>query len=293
MMMWQQDILIKKKALSMQRHNLFMFVFLVGLINAMVRPMRVHITEFGFYDSLISGFGISFIVWFAVYCSFDLLRKASVEPVNYKNFIAVFIVMVAMIIPSAFISWIILSLFAVYCGFFVFKSGTIERNASLIMLAIALRVPVSDICLKLFADVLLQFDAAATLSLTGLIATDITRQGNIIIGQNGHELLIMTGCASFTNISLALLLWFTVVRTQVLHWQHYLSFYIIPLGMIVMGINIVRLAMMSLSREHYYFYHEGLGADIVNVLILVVALGTALLSVYLEKRKCREAQHVA
>ena len=58
----------------MPRNNLFMLIFAFGLANAMIRPIREHVTEFGAVDSLISGFGISFIVWFAVYCSFDLMR---------------------------------------------------------------------------------------------------------------------------------------------------------------------------------------------------------------------------
>lgn len=277
----------------MSRLNLFSLVFAFGLINAMIRPIRAHVLEFGFIDSLIGGFGISFIVWFAVYCSFDLLRKCSSQEATRNDWVVAFAAMILFAIPSAFISWIVLSFFAAYCGFFVYQSGTIGRNAALIMLAVALRVPVSDICLKLSADALLQFDAMATLSLLQLIESEAVRQGNIVIGSGGHELLIMTGCASFTNISLALLLWFTVVRTQVMRWRSALTFTIIPLTVLVMGINITRLAMMARSQEEYFFYHDGFGADLVNALILLVALGMALLSIHFEKRKSKEVTYAA
>ena len=277
----------------MSRCNLFIFIFSCGLINAMIRPIRENILEFGFIDSLVSGFGISFIVWFAIYCSFDLLYKLSHEKANRHDWILAFITIVILLIPSAIISWLALSFFASYCGFFVFKSGDIARNGSLIMLAIALRVPVSDIFLKLSADLLLQFDAMATLTLLHFIDPDAVRQGNIVIGTAGHELLIMTGCASFTNISLALLLWFTVVRTQIQFWHSRLTLYILPLTFIVMGINITRLTMMARCQEEYFFYHDGLGADIINALILLVALSIALLSIYLEKRKNKKVTYVA
>ncbi len=277
----------------MPRLKLFSIVFAVGLINAMIRPIREHVTDFGFFDSLVGGFGISFIVWFAIYCSFDFLRKYPDQDANRKDWSLAFFTMLLLLIPSAFLSWIALSFFAGYCGFFIFQSGTAGRNACLIMLAVALRVPVSDICLKLSADALLQFDAMATLSLLNMIDPTSVRQGNIIIGSSGHELLIMTGCASFTNISLALLLWFTVVRTQILRWQPVLTLYIIPLSALVMGINIVRLSMMTLSQEQYFFYHDGLGADIINALILLGTLGIALLSIYFEKHRDRETVYVA
>lgn len=277
----------------MPRLKLFSIVFALGLINAMIRPVREHIIEFGFVDSLIGGFGISFIVWFGIYCSFDLLRKYADQKASRNDWVMAFITMVLLLIPSASMSWIALSVFAGYCGFFVFQSATFGRNSCLIMLAIALRVPVSDICLKLSADALLQFDAMATLSLLSMVSPEAIRQGNIIIGAGGHELLIMTGCASFTNISLALLLWFTVVRTQILRYRAALTFYIVPLTIIVMGINIIRLSLMTLSQEQYFFYHEGLGAEIINALILLVALGMAFLSVYFEKRKYGGKAYVA
>ena len=277
----------------MPRLNLFSFVFIFGLINAMIRPIREHILEFGFIDSFLGGFGISFIVWFAIYCSFDLLSKSSTKPASRNDWVMAFVIMILFAIPSAFMSWLALSLFAAYYGFFVFQAGSIARNGAFIMLAVALRVPVSDIFLKLSADALLQFDAMATLFLLHLMEPEAVRQGNIVIGAGGHELLIMTGCASFTNISLALLLWFTVVRTKIRRWRGAFSLTIIQLIMLVMGINILRLAMMARSQEEYFFYHDGLGADIVNALILLVALGMALLSVYFENRKDKEAVYVA
>lgn len=276
----------------MLRSNLFCLVFGFGLINAMIRPVRDHVMEFGFAESLIEGLGISFIVWFAIYCSFDLLRKCSGQEATSKDWEFSLFAMLLLLIPSAFLSWGALAFFAAYCSFVAFRRGTIGRNASLIMLVVALRVPVSDICLKLSADALLQFDAMATVTLLSLIENEAVRAGNIVIGSGGHELLIMTGCASFTNISLALLLWFTVVRTQIMRWRGSLALYVLPLIVIVMGVNIIRLSLMTLSQEQYFFYHDGMGADVVNVLILLIALGMAFLSVCLEGNKDKEAAYV-
>ena len=277
----------------MSRHNLYVIVFLFGLTNAMIRPIRENILELGFFQSLLNGFGISFIVWFAIYCCFDLLFKCKNRTSNTSDWTAAFIALCSFFVPSAFMSWLMLACYASYCAFISLKKGNRSRNACLIMLAISMRVPISDVCLKLSANSLLQFDAMATLSLLQFLQADVIRQGNIIIGSEGHELLIMTGCASFTNISLALLLWFTIVRSNVRHWSHNLSFYIVPLTILVMGINISRLAMMASSKEDYFFYHDGLGADIINACILKTSLGIALLTIGFDKSRNKECRYAS
>ncbi len=253
----------------------------------MASPAQKHITDHGIVNSITNGLGNSFIVWFSIYCSYHLLRHCPNIPAKRADWFMAFIVVMTFLIPSALTSWIALSLFSLYCGFIVFKQGSYGRNSCLIMLAISLRVPVSDICLKLFSGALLEFDAATTLYFLHIIGFQSIREGNIIIGPGGHELFIMTGCASFTNISLALLLWFSLVRSKILRWRAYLSLYIIPLVLFVMTINMARLSMMAISREQYFFYHDGIGADIVNGVILLSALVFAFLSIWHEKKKYR------
>ena len=272
----------------MSKANLFGLVFAIGLVNAMIRPIREHMYDTGVINALLDGGGISFIVWFAIYCSFDLLLRSHPQVSQRKDWVAAFSAMFLFMIPSAFVSWIVLAVFAGYCSFVSLKPKTFARNAALVMLAVSLRVPVSDVCLKLTADVFLKFDAMATQLFAGLINPLIGREGNIIIGPEGHELFIMTGCASFTNISLALLLWFTVLRTQVLVWKRYFTLYIGPLIAVVISINIWRLSMMAFSKEYYLFYHDGLGADIVNASILLSALSIALASIYFENHRLKE-----
>lgn len=275
----------------MPRHNLFTIVFFFGLANAMIRPVKEHINEFGWLDSAISGFGVSFIVWFAIYCAFDMLyKKQPRNSASATDWCMAAMALTLCILPSAMISWLALASFSIYCAFYVYARATPERNGALILLAVALRVPISDLFLKLSSDALLQFDAMATLTMLRLIDPAAIRIGNIVVGSSGHELLIMTGCASFTNVSLALLLWFTILRTQLLHWSRTITLSLIPLVVAVVAVNIGRLTMMARSQEAYFFYHDGLGADIINAAILLIALAIAALCVVFEKRR---AAHVA
>jgi hypothetical protein len=275
----------------LSRTVIFRLIFIIGLANAMARPILKDVNDIGFVDSLMSGFGISFIVWFAAYCSIDLLHQKKADPLSPLDIFVTFLILILLCIPSTIASWLVLAGFAAYCSFFVTKPHTKMRNASFIMLALSLRVPVSDVFLKLSADSLLQFDAFATLSVVQLIDESILRHGNILVGPQGHELLIMTGCASFTNISLAILLWFAVVRSYSLKWTASLNLHIIPLCIFVMGLNIFRLSMMSLSIEKYHFYHDELGADIINSAILVVALILSIISVHIANKSGRRAIH--
>jgi len=257
------------------------FIFIMGLTNAMIRPILLHIEEFGFLHSAINGFGISFIVWFAVYCGLHLLYQDKGSTMATSPDIAIGIItLVLLCLPSSLLSWIFLSCFAAYCSVFMPFQTTAPRHACAIILAVSLRIPISELCLRLSADTFLQFDAVATQTLLQFLDPEIIRQGNILIGSSGHELLIMTGCASFTNISLALLLWFTIVRSKITIWKHSFNLYIAPLCILVMGINIFRLSMMTLSVDLYHFYHDELGADITNVAILLIALLTALTTLH-------------
>lgn len=267
------------------RSYIITFIFLIGLSNAMIRPIIEHTNEFGIYSGLLNGFGISFIVWFAIYCCIDMLSGRHGEILNTRDLIMITMTLIGLCIPSAFISWVVLSFFAGYCSICMGTHGSNIRNASFIMMALALRVPISDICLKLSADAFLQFDTMATLSIIQNIDPSITRQGNILIGPQGHELLIMTGCASFTNISLALLLWFTIMRTYITQWRPHLNLYIIPLCVLVMGLNIFRLSMMSLSVDLYHFYHDELGADIINFAMVLLTLAISFGAIFVEKNK--------
>ncbi len=268
----------------MLRRDLFSFVFIAALLNAMIRPMREHIAEFGIWEGSINGFGISFIVWFAIFCSLDLLRKSSAKAFTHYDSIIAVVAMTMLVIPSAFVSWLALAFFSIYCAFFANKNAPLGRNASLIMTAVSMRIPISDICLKISADALLKFDALATLSFLKMLGIQASRQGNIIIGAEGHELLIMTGCASFTNISLALLLWFTILRANIKTWHSGLTLCVAPLIALVVGINVFRLSMMARSKELYFFYHDGLGADIISALILLTSIAMALLCLSFERR---------
>ena len=69
------------------------------------------------------------------------------------------------------------------------------------------------------------------------------------------------------------------MRAQIVRWRQSFALYIIPLIVVVMGINIMRLSLMARSREAYFFYHDGLGADIINAIILLVAMGIALIPI--------------
>ncbi|WP_343563418.1 archaeosortase/exosortase family protein [Kiloniella sp. b19] len=280
--------------LTVIRHrDLFLLVLSFGLANAMLRPILESIEEFSFYSALWQGFGISFIVWFAVHVVYEQLLKSSSAPADTTSLAVSFLTLLLFLFPSSMMAWIGLGFYCFYYSFLIpalkDPDHRIFRNAVLIAMALSFRVPVSDILLKISADFFLRFDALATELLLQLYGLNTERKGNIVNIEGGHELLIMTGCASFTNISLSLLLWFTIVRSQNDYWKNSHYLFLGLLALVVFLINLVRLSLMTLSKEDYFFYHDGTGADIVDALIVVSSIVLAFACVFQTKREVHNA----
>lgn len=269
----------------MLRPDLFANIFFIGLANSMIRPILKNINDIGFIESITTGFGISFIIWFSIFSSLFLIQNSNEKKATRNDFLFSFIALVLFMIPSSYISWITLSVYSLYTIFATRLDSYKLRNACLIMLAVSARTPLSDICLKIFSDSLLKFDAIVTHFSSKMFNPSITRHGNILVTDSNHELLIMTGCASFTNISLAILLWFTIIRSNVFKWQKHYNLYILPLCLSVMGLNIFRLSMMSFSKDLYFYYHDGLGANIINACILIVSILFAFICIHTPSKK--------
>lgn len=272
--------------------TLFAIVLSFGLANAMLRPMSEQIKEFGFYAALWQGFGISFIVWFAIHSIYEQLYRVTSSRADLISLLVGGVTLLFFMLPSSMVAWVALGLYCCYYAFFVPElkrpKQRVFRSASLIALALAFRVPLSDTLLKISADFLLRFDAFATEKLLAFSGFTASRTGNIVRVDGEHDLLVMTGCASFTNISLALLLWFTLVRAQGPAWKNSNYLVLGLLAVLVLMMNLVRLSLMTLSRENYFFYHEGTGADIIDALIVFVAIALAFVCILPPKETKRE-----
>jgi hypothetical protein len=116
-------------------------------------------------------------------------------------------------------------------------------------------------------------------SLVGwLLGTE--RIGNMVrFANDGGYLVILRGCSSLANMSLAFLSWITVSE----HFGHRrgrsdLWWCLLACGS-VFAINVGRMSLMGLSLQHYEAVHSPIGNAVADTLIVIVTLGWSFLGV--------------
>jgi len=243
------------------------------LLNAIVSPITKTILTVGWADGIMSGGGISFIVWFSLLIGFSLIFKGVrnsditlVDKVVCMFFIAV------CFLPSALICWV--SLFLL-CAYLSFKNrNSIELKAGFLILAvIAFRIPLIQFCMSVFSGPLLEIDAFFVSNFLSFFTDTASFSGNIVYTKNDYSLAIMTGCSSFDNMSLALLLWFTLVCSNHCLGDWNRITHVVVLSVVIIFTNTIRLSLMAWEKEFYQFFHGDTGL----MLIELVLLGTAVL----------------
>ncbi len=156
------------------------------------------------------------------------------------------------------------------------------RNAplsqvGLLWLAIAFYESFSQLLFKLISAQWIQGEVLFAAWLGPLFGFPITRDGIRLISPNGWFIYMLESCSAFSNMSLAILLWLSLLTLAgaEIHKRH-----LVALGVAVLSIfllNAFRIVLMTPSQPDWYFWHEGTGALIFSgVTFLAVALPTAL-----------------
>ena len=274
----------------------YFWLSLLAAGNALLPGILAQILAVGFLTALLGGFGQNAIICMGIAASCYLrwracstlqfksaLPERSLAQSYYrKQHLTCLLLALLLIIPSATFSWLICALAALLwrlCS----RIKSSDYSAAVLMIAIALREPISQLSLSLFAEQILGFDSfLSSLLLSGDI--NVEKIGNIIIS-NDVSLLVLTGCSAFNNASLALLLWLTLClllhqKTTVADsWRLLLLLFLVVLS------NSLRLSLMTGSIEDYQYFHQGKGADVFNDLSTLLPL----LCTHWRRNKCRPA----
>lgn len=255
----------------MPRNQLFLAFASLCIVNAAIRPALALLEREGAGALLAGTMGIKPFVWgaltlgvVAVLQSDDCRLRSWDRPVLLFS-------SGLLLVPIATISWLAMS-FAL-CWAALSARDSVQAAGYSILAAVGLREPLAAIGLKLFAGPVLALDATLAASLLSLVWTDAVLQGNIIQNQNGHQLFIMTGCASYTNLSFAFLAWFAVARFRCREWLPRFYWHGAVVAFLIVALNIARLAAMAISKELYEFLHDGAGTTLVELAtVAIVAL---------------------
>ena len=256
----------------------------LAAINAILPAALKSISQQPFLSAMTSGFGQSYVVWFSLACCIVLWRKSTAVKEHYNGitYLLIVVLSAALLIPLSTINWLICAICAAL-WLSNPRTHSYARAAALLLLATALRDPSTKLLLTLFADQILSLDSWLTyVSLSYFNDLEVSQQSNLISHKDGYDLLILTGCSAFVNLSLALLLWLalSLLHRNRLNAVDYA--FACAVTVAVIAINTARLSLMAIDQYWYQLLHEGDGAMAIEITILVIAAMPTLGRIFYE-----------
>ena len=111
--------------------------------------------------------------------------------------------------------------------------------------------------------------------------------GIVLVSQNGWSIFMMEDCSSFHNISLAVLVWLSLIK---LGGAKATGLTVMALCAGITGIicvNGLRILLMTPSEAAYLFWHNGNGAIIFSCVTLAVIAFPTIASMHCEMYELR------
>ena len=181
------------------------------------------------------------------------------------------------VIPSYQLGWLVLSLLATISGWQSAK-GSRERTGWLLIGLAAIQPLVTTYLLKWLAESVLSLDAWLVAALLHGFTGQGDYLGNLVLGPADHQLLILRGCSSITNLAGAWLGWLALARfLRLSHPARETTIWLL-LAVAVIGLNVIRLYLMGLDLHWHQWWHSPRGQQSYQLglsiqILLIYTLG--------------------
>ena len=248
----------------LSRDQLLAGLLIVASANGLVSRVLINLPFAGLYDP----FGISLIVWGGWACAcYLILRDDRGEPATGLDLIYASILLLLVASPGPHLSWAIVSALAVYI-ICTTPPDAAQRKAAMIFLTLTVPMFWGPLSFNVAARPLLEIDAFLVGKIIG------TEQiGNTVKFADGvHFFQVWPGCSSFHNISQAAVAWMTLSQTLGRRWNLHDMIWCVLAGLAAMVVNLGRLSLIGLYREHFDSIHGSPGSEIAGLLALVAIL---------------------
>jgi len=259
---------------AVRRGEFFAGLFILGFSNGIFERITWAIEKGTIENALLGTFGISVLVWVACFIAVSLLLRQPPEPVTRNDLILGVAVIAAVLVPSAKVSWMALTGLGIY-GLRCFEAGAPARRAAFVILAVTVPMFWSRLVFAMLSDWILRADAILVSLIVGT-----QRVGNTVgFADNSGYLIILPGCSSLADVSLAVLGW--ALFTQALTRRPSLKdvLWCLAACSAVIVINVTRIALIGLHREHFELLHGAVGASVASFLALVAIVGINVIRV--------------
>lgn len=245
--------------------GLFVVLFING---AIIRAFEA--ADFAGPDRWIGAalntFGISVIVWAALWLGLRFLLRASPTAVTGLDALIAALAVGLSLLPSASPTWVGMTAVAYYLAHTVPKQSA-ERRAAWVLMAVTVPMFWSKLFFSIFSDRLLGAEAALIGSAMGT-----PHSGNLVQFANGSGFMeIWPACSSFANVSLAFLCWIAFSQA-VDHKRSALDAgWCVLACLAVVAINVCRISLIGFFPEHYDLLHGSVGASVAGWLTLLAS----------------------
>jgi hypothetical protein len=158
----------------------------------------------------------------------------------------------------------------------VFGSDPRVRSIGQILLALAFYEWIGPLIFHLLSPWVLKAETIAVQAALTPIG-GFARDGLTISPGGDYRLVIEEGCSAFHNVSLASLIWISLVKLETLTLRTAHLWICAAMAAGTVALNTTRLALMAQSYPMYEFWHNGAGAPMVSTAmlgaVLIICLG--------------------
>lgn len=255
---------------DLSRPLLFGGLVAIGLANGMSENISAALDEGGIFSAVLNTFDISVFVWLAMSAGLLLVAHSPSTRPDRADWALVAATGVAILVPVPALSWLAVTALALILLARSAPGSTLWRGAS-ILLAVTIPMFWARIVMSLFNDAILTADATLT-----ALAVGSQRVGNMVPFADGSGAMwIAPGCSSFTNLSLAILAFVTLVNVTSGKWSPATLGLGVLTCVLVVIVNVTRISLIGYYPDQFNLIHGPVGASIANWLttLLIMAVG--------------------
>ncbi|MEY9884264.1 hypothetical protein ABIA43_005798 [Bradyrhizobium sp. USDA 328] len=258
---------------DLTRGGYFGGLFALGCASGLASRVIQSVHGRGWLDAFLDTFEISIIVWISCVAGVSLVLQDRTVGIRSSEFVLGAAFVLLAILPVGPASWLAVTALSLYIISTSDASST--RRGTLILLAVTVPMLWSRLLFHFFAELILRIDAA----LVGWILRT-PRTGDVVeFADASGVLVILPGCSSLANVSLAFLCWVTVSQLAGHKRSAYDLFWCLMACFSVVAVNVTRISFMGLSQWHYAMFHSWWGGAVANTAILGLTVGFCVLGV--------------
>ena len=154
-----------------------------------------------------------------------------------------------------------------------------SRAAASLVLAIASHQLWGRILFNVVSPELLRLDAAMVGQAVGLVVKGVSWRGDVVTMPGGFAVAVLEGCASFSNVSAAVLAGVAFSRLERPGWVARDAWVGLATASAQVMLNVARLCLIAQSADMYRYWHDGAGAQLYaatasSAAVLIAVFGT-------------------